>query len=153
MTAQDLKQFTKVMQSEFQVFAKQNRKERRAELSAELSAFAKQNRKERHTDLAQFTKSVLLPAMETMIDNKLEEKLQPLLVESSKQINESRFVSKDYCDGRRSDLRGDVLAARKRDSARVDAHIKIHHRKGHLTDSEVKKLDKIRDFAPLLVKI
>ena len=61
----------------------------------------------------------------------------------------TRYPDKAYLDDKINDLRGDILTWRKQDSARMDRHIEIHHRKGNLTDEEVEELGEIRGFAPL----
>ena len=63
----------------------------------------------------------------------------------------TRYPDKAYLDDKINDLRGDILAGRKLDSARVDKHISFHHQKGALSDDEVEELYAMRPFAPLPV--
>ena len=64
------------------------------------------------------------------------------------QLN-TRYPDKAYLDDKINGLRGDILAARKQDSARLDKHILFHYKKGHLTDKEIEELERMRPFAPL----
>ena len=66
-------------------------------------------------------------------------------------ILKTRYPDKDYLDDKLSDARGDTLAGRKKDSFRVDEHIRIHYKRGNITKKDVEELDKLRAFAPLQV--
>ncbi|MFH1713070.1 MAG: hypothetical protein ABH896_02685 [Candidatus Jacksonbacteria bacterium] len=164
MTAQDLKQFKDLLKETFFEFKEKFRQEIKIDIDLafdefrqEEHAYIKQmfdefkqvNKKERRIELAQFTEEVLLPA----IQNLIKQEIAPLKNKMEGLGGISRIVTKDYCDDKQSDLRGDVLANRKKDSARLDALIQMQYKKDSLTDKEIEKLEKMRGFAPLPAEI
>jgi hypothetical protein len=93
--------------------------------------------------LGEWTEEVILPAVERIVDSKIEPLRQDI-----GQIK-IRYPDKAYLDDKICGLRGDIISWRKKDGARLDKLIFFQHRKKFLTKEEVKELDAMRDFAPL----
>lgn len=144
MIQQDLQQIKEVLRSEL-----------RAELSILLRS---ETKAQLPAQLDKFTEEIILPAVENIIEDKLKFELEPIKknIEYLKMeigALKTRYPDKAYLDDKLSDLRGDFLANRKKDSARVDEYIKINYQRGNITKKDVEKLDKLRAFAPLPVSL
>jgi hypothetical protein len=65
-------------------------------------------------DLAEFTEEVLLPAVERIVDYKLEEKLESKLEEKlNAKFGEFRYELKSYIDDKLADAKGEIIASQK----------------------------------------
>ena len=98
------------------------------------------------TEIGSALEEVVLPELVTLKTDVAELKTDVAHIKG--QLN-TRYPDKAYLDDKINGLRGDILAARKQDSARLDKHILFHYKKGHLTDKEVEELERMRPFAPL----
>ena len=98
------------------------------------------------TEIGNALEEVVLPELVTLKTDVAELKTDVAHIKG--QLN-TRYPDKAYLDDKINGLRGDILAARKQDSARLDKHILFHYKKGHLTDKEVEELERMRPFAPL----
>ena len=105
------------------------------------------------TEIGSALEEVVLPELVTLKTDVAElrtdvAELRTDVAHIKGQLN-TRYPDKAYLDDKINGLRGDILAARKQDSARLDKHILFHYKKGHLTDKEVEELERMRPFAPL----
>ena len=98
------------------------------------------------TEIGNALEEVVLPELVTLKTDVAE--LRTDVAHIKGQLN-TRYPDKAYLDDKINGLRGDILAARKQDSARLDKHILFHYKKGHLTDKEIEELERMRPFAPL----
>jgi hypothetical protein len=89
------------------------------------------------TDLAEFTEDVLLPAVEKIVDDKLEEKLNV-------KFGEFRHELKDYIDDKTSDLKGE-MAIMKKDLVVVINDVKEKDKGFKIKLANMMKLNKIND--------
>lgn len=100
-------------------------------------------------DLAEFTEETLLPAVERIVDEKVdgvEKKLDGVKAELSEKINTVKLELMDYVGDKITDLRGDIILLLRKEDRRFFHLIKILHGKQVLDDEDIKIIEELKIF-------
>ena len=97
-------------------------------------------------DLADFTEETLLPAVERIIDKKIDEKV-PSIVHPI--VNKAKLELMDHIDVKIADLRGDVILLLRKDERRFLHLVDILYKKKLLDERDIKSLEDLQLFPKL----
>lgn len=106
-------------------------------------------------DLADFTEETLLPAVERIVDKKIDEKV-PLIVNKIVDekvpslvypiVNKVKLELMDHIDIKIADLRGDIVLLLRKDDRRFLHLIDILYKKKLLNEGDIKSLEDLQLF-------
>ncbi len=96
--------------------------------------------------LGEFTETVLLPAMSSMMDEKL--KNYPTKDELKDELDKkvSNLVTKDYLDEKLSDLTGDLSTLMRKEDRKLGAPIELLKTKQVISDDDAKQILSLEPF-------
>lgn len=90
-------------------------------------------------DLAEFTEEVLLPAVEKIIDERIEAKVLGML-------NKAKLELMDHFDDKIADLRGDIILLLRKEDRRFWKLTEILRQKNILNEDDVKTIGELALF-------
>ncbi|OWK26874.1 MAG: hypothetical protein US76_03300 [Parcubacteria group bacterium GW2011_GWA2_38_13b] len=88
---------------------------------------------------AEFTEETLLPAMEKIVDEKIDEKVPEM-------INKANLKLMDHFDNKIADLRGDVIMLFRKDERRFLHLIDVLYQKNILNQNDIKTIEELQLF-------
>ena len=100
-------------------------------------------------DLAEFTEETLLPAVERIVDERIdgvEKRIEGVKTELSQKINTVKLELMDYVGDKITDLRGDIILLMRKEDRRFFHLVKILHGKQVLDDEDIKIIEELKIF-------
>jgi len=94
-------------------------------------------------DLAEFTEVTLLPAVEVIVDRKIDEKVPPMI---NSVVNNAKLEIMDHLDIKIADLRGDIILLLRKDDRRFLQLVDILYKKKYIDEDDIKTMDDLRLF-------
>jgi len=100
-------------------------------------------KKELRETLGEFTNQVLLPAIENIVDDRIDKRVPKIIDEKNAKLV---YTLKEYIDEKIADLRGDIIVLLRKEDRRLLRLIEILYQKEILNQKDIKVIEELQIF-------